>query len=114
MSFSPAAISIAFGLLLVILYAWMWRCPRQADAALRAFPRSVLPARILVSVCLVWFALNLWGVDLGRFNGFKVALFLAAPAGYVRSSCWRRRPFSTRSAGGTSPRLPRWRCWCTC
>lgn len=82
MFISAPAISIYFGLFLLGVYAWMCLRPEASDRLLRAFPRSVLPARILVSISLVWFAMNLWQVDLGGFNGLKNLLFVAVPVAY--------------------------------
>ena len=79
----PASIvSLALGLVLAAAYVLMLRFPLRARAALEAYPRSVLPAHVLTALCLVWFAYNLWQVDLGRFNTLKNLLYLAVPAGY--------------------------------
>ncbi|MEX2607623.1 MAG: hypothetical protein WD708_09775 [Kiritimatiellia bacterium] len=75
-------ISLYFGLVLLAVYGFSFLKPQTALAAFRAFPRSIWPARVLVAVCLVWFALNLNQVDLGGFNVVKRLLWVAVPAGY--------------------------------
>ncbi len=79
---SAPFISIYFGLVLLAVYGFSFVKPKAALAAFRAFPRSVWPARVLVAVCLVWFALNLNQVDLGGFNVTKRLLWVAVPLGY--------------------------------
>lgn len=75
-------ISMYIGLVLLAVYAFSFLRPQAAFAAFRAFPRSVWPARALVALCLVWFALNLNQVDLGGFNVAKRLLWVAVPLGY--------------------------------
>jgi hypothetical protein len=75
-------ISIYFGLVLLAVYGFSFVKPQTALAAFRAFPRSRWPARVLVAVCLLWFAWNLNQVDLGGFNVAKRLLWVAVPLGY--------------------------------
>ena len=81
MNFDAPLVSIYFGILLLALYVWIWRMPVQSGALLKAFPRAVWPARVLIAISLVWFAYNLNQVDLGRFNSLKVALWVLVPVG---------------------------------
>ncbi|MDF3127952.1 hypothetical protein P0Y35_01955 [Kiritimatiellaeota bacterium B1221] len=81
MNFEAPFVSIYFGVFLLAFYGWMWRMPAQSTAALKAFPRSVWPGRILIAVSVAWFASNLNQVDLGRFNNLKMALWVAVPLG---------------------------------
>lgn len=79
---NPAAIaSLALGLVLCALYAWVGFLPAKALPALRAFPRKVRIGQILTGICLIWFAWNLGKVDLGPFNPLKNLLYVAAPLG---------------------------------
>jgi len=82
MEWSPPLICLLFGIVLTALYGWMALKPRHSGRLLRAFPRSVVPARVLVSISLVWFGLNLWKVDLGGFSPLKNLLFVAVPLAY--------------------------------
>jgi len=76
-----ALTSLGLGIALCALHAWiMWR-PQEALPAFRRFPRTVWPGRILAAVCMLWFARNLWQVDLGGFNSLKNILYVAAPTG---------------------------------
>jgi len=81
MNVDAPLVSTLFGIFLLLFYGWMWRMPAQADTALRAYPRSVWPARILVAISFAWFAYNLNQVDLGRFNSLKVGLWVLVPVG---------------------------------
>lgn len=82
-AWNHATLCLLLGLVLIGFYAWMWKAPGQADRVLRAFPRSVWPARILTVITLFWFGLNLREVDLGGFNPAKQALWVLVPAGMV-------------------------------
>jgi hypothetical protein len=81
-TWNHVTLCILTGVILIGLYLWLWRAPRSADKALRAFPRSVWPARLLALVSVVWFGLNLQQVDLGGFNPAKRALIVLVPLGY--------------------------------
>ncbi|MGA0334311.1 MAG: hypothetical protein ACO3NW_10185 [Kiritimatiellia bacterium] len=81
MNFDAPLVSICFGIFFLLFYGWMWLMPEPSDRALRAYPRSVWPARILVAVSMVWFCYNLNQVDLGRFNDLKTGLWVLAPVG---------------------------------
>lgn len=79
---NPAALtSMIFGALLLLLYGGIAWKGGTVLSALENFPRSVWPGRILTAVCLVWFARNLWQVDLGGFNDLKKLLYAAVPVG---------------------------------
>lgn len=75
-------IALAIGVLLTGFYGWMWKCPEQAHRQLEAYPRSSLPAQVLLGITLIWFAWNLWQVDFGPFSKFKNLLYGAVPLGY--------------------------------
>jgi len=78
----PAATtSLLMGISLLAFYAWVTFKPDTALLALKAYPRTVWPGRIFTAVCLVWFARNLWQVDLGGFNDLKKLLYVAVPVG---------------------------------
>jgi hypothetical protein len=83
MSWNHATLCLATGLVLIALYAWMFFGAEAADQALRRYPRSLWPARVLTLISLVWFGLNLNQVDLGGFNPAKQALWVVVPVGYV-------------------------------
>jgi len=79
---NPAALtSLIFGVSLLGLYAWIALKPESAVSALRAYPRTVWPGRLLTVICMIWFARNLWMVDLGGFNELKKILYVAVPIG---------------------------------
>ncbi len=80
---SAALVCLGLGLFLVALYAWILADPTRALAHLDAYPRSVLPGRLLSLLCLVWFASNLWQVDFGGLNHFKPALYLLTPVAWI-------------------------------
>jgi hypothetical protein len=82
MNFEAPSVAIYFGLVLLALYLWIWLSPVKAFAALKNFPRSTWPAWIFVGISLIWFALNLNQVDLGRFNTLKVGLWAAVPLAF--------------------------------
>lgn len=79
MNFDAPLISLCFGVVLLSLYLWIWLSPSKAFSVLKRFPRTTCPARILMAVSLVWFAMNLNQVDLGRFNVFKIGLWVLMP-----------------------------------
>jgi hypothetical protein len=82
MSLNASLFSMLLGAALLLLYSGLLLAPAPLLRGLRAFPRSVFPARLLTAVCLVWFAQNLWQVDLGAFNPAKRALFVVVPVGW--------------------------------
>lgn len=79
MTFDAPFISLAFGVVLLVLYGWMILVPQKALAAFRLYPRSIWPGRILVTISVIWFAFNLNQVDLGGFNTLKKALWVLVP-----------------------------------
>lgn len=74
-----ATICILFGLLLVGLYAWLWKAPASFQTAMMAYPRKVWIGVVLVGVSLAWFGYNVSSVDFGPFAPAKKALFGALP-----------------------------------
>lgn len=72
---------MSLGVLLGLLYGWVAWKPASALPALRAYPRTVWPGRVLTAICVVWFAWNLWQVDLGGFNELKKLLVVLVPVG---------------------------------
>ncbi|WFB34413.1 hypothetical protein P3T73_09590 [Kiritimatiellota bacterium B12222] len=80
MNFEAPFVSIYCGVLLLALYGLCLLKPDATFSAFRRFARSVWPGRILVAICLIWFALKLNNVDVGRFNELKKALWVAVPA----------------------------------
>jgi len=76
-----AHLALVLGVLMSGVYLWLLFMPGRAECAVRSFPRSVWPARILVAICMVWFGFNLNLVDLGGFNKYKPILFGLVPVG---------------------------------
>jgi len=76
-----AHLALILGVSLSLLYIWLLFLPARSECAVRSFPRSVWPARVLVVVCMIWFAFNLNLVDLGGFNKYKPVLFGLVPVG---------------------------------
>ncbi len=74
-----AHLALGLGACFSGIYLWLLLMPGASECALRAFPRSVWPARFLVVICMVWFAFNLNLVDLGGFNQYKPILFGLVP-----------------------------------
>ncbi len=78
---SAALVCLALGAVLIAFHLWVLLCPSTARALLDAYPRSIWPGRIFTAICLVWFAYNLWQVDLGGFNVHKRLLYGVVPIG---------------------------------
>lgn len=96
----PAALTaFIFGAVLLGLYTWIAIKPLSALPALRAYPRTVWPGRILTVICVFWFARNLWQVDLGGFNDLKKILYAAVPIGIYLIVVFIPDLLSVRAAG---------------
>lgn len=74
---------IATGLLLVIAHAIALARPREIMAAAKTFPRSRVPAAVLLSVAAVWSFLLVRSIDLGEFSGLRHIMLVAIVVGAV-------------------------------
>jgi|GEM_PF-1227735 len=82
MNFDAPFVAIYVGVVFLAFNLWIWISPLNAFAALKKYPRTTWPAWVFVGISLIWFALNLNQVDLGRFNTLKVGLWVVVPAAF--------------------------------
>lgn len=71
---------VALGLLGLLVGFVLLRFPGAVRTGLAAFPRSKSPAWILTAVCVFWVAWVVQHAALGRFEGLKPLIPLAAMA----------------------------------
>ncbi len=85
---------------LVIAYVPAILCPGRYMRGLRGFPRSTVPAWILTGINVVWAAWLVWEMPLGRFDAFKLWLYLAAPVTFVLIVRFMDELLAVRALGG--------------
>lgn len=66
----------------------------------KAFPRSVWPGRLLTAVDMVWAAILLNEMPMGRFDSWKVSLYVLCPLAIVLISVYLDELLTPRALGG--------------
>lgn len=74
--------------------------PAQMREALRVFPRSRLPAWVLLAFDVTWVAWVMLHAPLGRFEYVKPWLYAAAPAAFVLMAVFMDELLAPRALGG--------------
>jgi len=92
--------AIMLGAVKLIGSGWVLGRPAEAMRALKAFPRSVWPGRVLSTVDLVWAAMLLNEMPMGSFDSWKVALYVLCPLAVVLVPIYLDELLSVRALGG--------------
>jgi len=74
--------------------------PARYKKLIQAFPRSVWPGRVLSAVALVWAAILLNEMPMGRFDSWKTALYVLCPLAIVLVPIYLDELLSPRALGG--------------
>ena len=80
--------------------------PAEAAEHVRRFPRSRVPAWLLTGIDLVWSARLILEVPLGRFEGLKPLVYVAAPVVFFLIVFFVNELLSARALGGLLVLLP--------
>ncbi len=106
MTLSLSTCSISLGIILLMIYAWLWCRPEQSLDALRRFPRSAHAGRILAAVALIWCGLLLYYTPLGPVEPYKAWLFAVVPSTILLVITVMPELLAVRALGGILVIIP--------
>ena len=101
-----AAASIILGLATVGICAPGVLWPGRTRAWLGRFPRSRWPAYVLTAVDLLWAGWLLYYTPLGRFEGWKPALYVLTPLSFFLIVRFMEELLAPRALGGLLLLIP--------
>ena len=78
---TPQTIAVGFGVLMAAMALITLLAPEALHRALKTFPRSVWPARILLVVCALWAAWLIYITPMGTLASYKKFMLGFTPIG---------------------------------
>lgn len=95
-----SVVALLIGLMALTAGGISLAAPARVRAGLDAFPRSVLPGRILAVIDLIWAAYELSLMHLGGFDAWKIHLYWMTPVAIFLCIKYLDELLSPRALGG--------------